>query len=122
MPGKVVAAVEDLLFRSKISATADKLGVEVSFPRSGGKLLESLRESPPDLLIIDLASSRYEPVRLLREVKSGEATQKIRTIGFVPHVETDLIRAAREAGCDRIFSRGAFTEELPAILSGEDGC
>jgi CheY-like chemotaxis protein len=115
---KVLGAVEDLLFKSKISETSSQLGIEAAFPRSPGKLLDALRESPPDLLVLDLNSARFEPLTLLREVKSDEATREISTVGFLSHVQKDLAVAAREAGCDRIVARSAFTRDLPKILAG----
>jgi PleD family two-component response regulator len=115
---KVLGAVEDLLFKSKISETSAQLGIEAAFPRSPGKLLDALRESPPDLLVLDLNSARFEPLALLREVKSDEATREISTVGFLSHVQKDLAVAAREAGCDRIVARSAFTRDLPKILAG----
>ena len=42
-----MAAVEDLLFRSKISETAAQLGVEALFPRSPKKLLDEALKSVP---------------------------------------------------------------------------
>jgi PleD family two-component response regulator len=116
---RVLGAVEDLLFKSKISETSSQLGIEAAFPRSPKKLLDALRESPPDLLILDLNSARFEPLALLREVKSDEATREISTIGFLSHVQKDLAVAAREAGCDRIVARSAFTRDLPKILAGD---
>jgi PleD family two-component response regulator len=116
---KVLGAVEDLLFKSKISETSSQLGIEAAFPRSPKKLLDALRESPPDLLILDLNSARFEPLALLREVKSDDATRDISTIGFLSHVQKDLAVAAREAGCDRIVARSAFTRDLPKILAGD---
>ena len=95
MARRVLAAVEDLLFRSKISETADQVGVEAAFPRNPKKLLETLRASPPDLLVLDLNSSRFEPV------------------------QGDLALAARESGCDRVMARSAFVENLPWVLSGD---
>ena len=115
---KVLAAVEDLLFKSKISETASTLGIEAAFPRNPRKLLEALRESPPDLLVLDLNSTRFEPLALLRTVKSEEATQDVATVGFLSHVQKDLAVAAREAGCDRVVARSAFTKDLPRILAG----
>jgi len=115
---RVVGAVEDLLFKSKISETAHQLGIEASFPRSPGKLLDALRESPPDLLVLDLNSARFEPLALLGDVRSEEATRNIATVGFLSHVQKDLAVAAREAGCDRIVARSAFTRDLPRILAG----
>jgi PleD family two-component response regulator len=115
---RVLAAVEDLLFKSKISETASTLGIEASFPRNPKRLLEALRESPPDLLVLDLNSARFEPLALLKGVKSDEATRNVPTVGFLSHVQKDLAVAAREAGCDRIVTRSAFTRDLPQILAG----
>jgi PleD family two-component response regulator len=115
---RVIAAVEDLLFRSKISETASSLGIEAAFPRNPRRLLEALRESPPDLLILDLNSTRFEPLALLQTMKSEEATEDVPTVGFLSHVQKDLAVAARDAGCDRVVARSAFTKDLPRILAG----
>ena len=118
MARRVVAAVEDLMFRSKISETTSQLGIEAAFPRNPRKLLEALRESPPDLLVLDLNSARFEPLSLLQTIKSDERTQNVSTVGFLSHVQKDLAVAAREAGCDRVVARSAFTKDLPRILAG----
>lgn len=114
---RVVAAVEDLLFRSKIGETASALGIEASFPRSPKKLEDMLQTSSPDLLILDLNSSRFEPLKLLQTVKGDERTQDLKTVGFLSHVQKDLAVAAREAGCDRVMARSAFTKDLPRVLA-----
>ena len=118
MTRKILAAVEDLLFRSKISETASSLGIEAAFPRNPKRLLEALRESPPDLLVLDLNSARFEPLKLLMSVKSESATRDVSTVGFLSHIQKDLAVAAREAGCDRVVARSAFTKDLPQILAG----
>ena len=115
---RVLGAVEDLLFKSKISETASQLGIEAAFPRSPKKLLDALQESPPDLLVLDLNSARFEPLALLRDVRSDEATRDVSTVGFLSHVQKDLAVAAREAGCDRVVARSTFTRDLPKILAG----
>jgi PleD family two-component response regulator len=115
---RVLAGVEDLLFRSKISETASSLGIEAAFPRNPRRLLEAVHESPPDLLILDLNSARFEPLALLRNIKSDEGTADVSTVGFLSHVQKDLAIAAREAGCDRVIARSAFTKDLPRILAG----
>ena len=113
---RVLAAMEDLLFKSKVSETASRLGIEAKFPRSPEKLLAALRDSPPDLLVLDLNSARFDPLALLREIDADY----VPTVGFLSHVQKDLAVAAREAGCDRVMARSAFTRELPRILAGED--
>jgi CheY-like chemotaxis protein len=118
---RVVAAVEDLLFRSKISETANQLGMEALFPRSPKKLITEVQTSPPDLLVLDLNSTRFEPLMLLGQLKSDEALREVPVVGFLSHVQKDLALAARESGCDRVMARSAFTRDLPKILSGALG-
>ena len=121
MARRVVAAVEDLLFRSKISETATQLSVEALFPRSPKKLLDEARAAPPNLLILDLNSARFDPLTLLKQLKSDKALKTVPVVGFLSHVQKDLALAARESGCDRIMARSAFTKDLPEILSGAPG-
>ena len=116
---RVIAAVEDLLFKSKILETAKELDVDAQFPRKPRKLLDAVEESPPDLLILDLNSSHFEPLELLRTVKSDETLREVPTVGFLSHVQKDLAVAAKEAGCDRIMARSAFTKDLPKIIAGD---
>ena len=117
MARRVVAAVEDLLFRSKISETAAQLDVEALFPRSPKKLLDEARSTPPDLLVLDLNSTRFEPLTLLKQLKSDEALKAVPVVGFLSHVQKDLAVASRQSGCDRVMARSAFTKDLPEILS-----
>ena len=122
MTQRLVAAVEDLLFRSKISETANTLGIEATFPRSPKKFVEQATRSKPDLLVLDLNSARFEPLELLERLKSDEATRDIPVVGFLSHLQKDLALAARGSGCDRVMARSAFTKDLPKILvSGGSG-
>lgn len=107
------------MFKSKISETAGTLGAQAAFPRSPAKLLDAARENRPDLLILDLSSERFAPLELLRELSEDEKLSDIPTVGFLPHVEKDLAKAAREAGCGKVMARSAFTKELPKIVAGE---
>ncbi len=41
---------------------------------------------------------------------------RFRTIGFVSHVQSDVIDAARSAGVGEVLARSAFTARLADIL------
>ncbi len=112
----VIAATEDLMFRSRISEAADSLGIESKFPRSPKKLMEAVRSARPDVLVLDLHSERFDAVEILNELHADRELRSIRTIGYVPHTRKDLIVSAREAGCDRILARSAFFGGLPDVL------
>ena len=50
----VLVAVDDLLFSSKIRATAKQVGVELAFARSRQEVLDQARALTPPLVIFDL--------------------------------------------------------------------
>ena len=112
----VLVAVDDLLFSSKIRATARQAGVDLTFARSPAEILERARELKPALAIFDLNSGKTDPVATIAALKSDPALSAIRAIGFASHVHTDLIAAAREAGADQVLPRSAFAGNLAEIL------
>jgi len=57
----------------------------------------------------------------LRTLKAGLKTKDIAAIGFVSHVQNDLIAAARDAGCDLVLARSAFVSQLPSLLQRFSG-
>jgi hypothetical protein len=50
-------------------------------------------------------------------MKADPELAAIPSIGFVSHVQTELIDAARQAGVDEVLARSAFTMRLPEILA-----
>ena len=115
MSRRVVAVVDDMFFASKIRATAEAVGVEVSFPRSKEALVEKAREA--QLILVDLHSQKFDPVALVKDLKADEQLRAIPVVGFFSHVEVELQRNALAAGFDQVLPRSAFTRDLPAILS-----
>ena len=106
------------MFTSKIKATAGQLGVAVVFARSSDSALDQMRNNAPSLVILDLNSARTDPLGIVTAMKREPALASIPTIGFVSHVQTDLIDAARQAGVGDVMARSAFTARLPDILLG----
>jgi CheY-like chemotaxis protein len=113
----ILAVVDDLMFTSKIKNAAGQLGVPLAFARSSGSALEQMRQSAPSLVIFDLNRARTDPLGTVGAMKRDPALASIRTIGFVSHVQTDLIDLARQAGVDDVMARSAFTARLGEILT-----
>jgi DNA-binding NarL/FixJ family response regulator len=112
----ILVAVDDFLFRSKIRATAKNAGVEVSFARTPQEVLELARTLAPSMVIFDLNSATLEPIESIAAMKGDVALASIRTLGFVSHVDTSRIQAARAAGADEVMARSAFAGNLAGIL------
>ena len=113
----IVCAIDDLIFSIKISTAAKSLGVEVYFERSAEKLLPTVRDKQPSLVIFDLNSQRLQPIAAIAALKGESDLAGIRTLGYVAHVDADTIDAARKAGIDRVLARSAFTGQLGEILT-----
>jgi PleD family two-component response regulator len=112
----ILAAVDDLLFSSKIRTTAKQSGVELLFARTPPEILEQTRTIRPSLVIFDLNSTKADPVRTIAMLKQDPELSSIRTLGFVSHVHTELIEEARHAGLDEVMARSAFASRLAEIL------
>jgi PleD family two-component response regulator len=112
----IIAAVDDLLFSSKIRTTAKQSGVELHFARTPLEILEQTRTLRPSLVIFDLNSAKADPVRTIATLKQDPELSAIRTLGFVSHVHTELIEEARRAGVDEVMARSAFALRLAEIL------
>jgi CheY-like chemotaxis protein len=112
----IVCAIEDLIFSVKISTAAKQLGVDIYFERLRDRVLPTIREKRPSLVIFDLNSSRLDPMRVIAAIKADPELNEVKTLGYVAHIDSDAIAAARNAGIDRVLARSAFTAQLGAIL------
>lgn len=112
----ILAVLDDLMFTSKIRTAANHLGVAVTFARSADAARAEMTKSAPSLVIFDLNNTRVDPLEIVAAMKSNPALASVPTIGFVSHVQTDLIDAARAAGVGDVMARSAFTQQLGNIL------
>ncbi len=112
----ILAAVDDMLFSSKIRTTAKNAGIELVFARTPAEILDQARALRPSLVIFDLNSIKAEPIETVAALKRDPALAAIPTLGFVSHVQTDVIDAARAAGIDDVMARSAFAARLAEIL------
>lgn len=112
----VLCAIDDLLFSIKISTAAKSLGVDIYFERSADQVLNRIREKRPSLVIFDLNSQKMRPMDAIRELKADPELHSIQTLGYVSHVDSDTIAAARVAGVDQVLARSAFASKLGEIL------
>lgn len=111
----ILAILDDLLFSSKIRATAGHTGATVAFARSSQAALDQMRATPPSLVILDLNNPRTDPLGTVAAMKADAALASIRVVGYVSHVDTTTIEAARQAGVD-VMARSAFVTALPDLL------
>ena len=115
MTGPILIVVDDLIFLSKIQQTAQQVGVPIKIVEPS-KVVECAAEFLSRSVILDLNHQSGSSVQVARAVKTNPATQHVQVVGFLSHVQTDLAEKAREAGCDMVMARSAFSQQLPQLL------
>ena len=104
-----VALVRDLMFSSRIRATAKDLGVDVSVIRDPQHLVAA----GGSRLLVDLNQDRaIDAAQAWKRATGGTVT------GFVSHVDVETVNRARAAGIDQVMARSRFVEVLPTLLKG----
>src|SRR3989441_13187260 len=111
----ILAVLDDLMFSSKIKTTASQLGATVTFARSADAALNEMRKSPPSLVILDLNNPRTTPLAIVASMKADPALASVPTLGYVSHVDTATINAAREAGVGEILARSPVPVQAAEI-------
>jgi CheY-like chemotaxis protein len=113
---RVLSVGEDLLFFSRIRAEAIACGLSVSQARNATELATALNSTDEvQLILLDLDAMDASAVV---EASAGRAP----VLAYGPHVQADLLRQAREAGCTRVVPRSVFVKELQEILMGAKSC
>jgi len=83
----------------------------------GQAALEQMHAQAPSLVILDLNNPRTDPLGTIAAMRADATLASIPTIGFVSHVDSQTIHAARDAGVHEVMARSAFAANLPEILA-----
>ena len=105
MPAKIVAVLNDLMFTVKISDAAKRAGVAVVFVKTAEEAVRHAAGAAA--VILDL---NFVPPDLIGKLKP------VPLIGYVSHVQTEVIKQARENGCDTVMARSAFVQDLAKMM------
>ncbi len=114
---QVLGMVRDLMFRSKIDASAQALGVEVAYVSSMELVAQRCAEIKPSVVFVDLSEKNFGPAQTMAVLR--EAAPDARVIGFASHVDLKALAGAREAGFARVLSRQEFAVQIPALLAAQ---
>lgn len=109
----LVIAVRDLMFRSKIHAAAERLGVAITLAPRGTPLAEAVRGVERPTVLADLGEAG-----LLDQVRAAKAAGPVRVVGFLGHLQEGLMADAAAAGVDEVLTRGQFVARLDELLRG----
>jgi CheY-like chemotaxis protein len=105
---------DDLLFSSRITGTAEALGLTVRRVRGSDELIRQAELVRPTCVLLDLHNPGLDVVAVVARLKALDAPPLL--VAYGSHVDATTLHQAREAGCDRVLPRSQFVEELAAAL------
>jgi CheY-like chemotaxis protein len=105
----VVALTADMIFAARIRGAAP----HVVLARDVKDLLTRVRETKPDLVVLDMDRRGLDVRGTVEQLKAAG----IEVLCYVSHVREDLIAEAREGGADRVMARGSFANKIADLLT-----
>ncbi len=117
MTVQVLAITSDLFLQSRIMELAKSLGAIATLVTTEQDLLREADSRSPSLVILDLASSEYDPFSCAQKLKIMSSAPK--TLAIFPHIRTDLKLKAEKVMIDYIVPNSGFLKTLKRVLEKE---
>jgi hypothetical protein len=109
----ILYAAADLLWASKIKATADALGIASRPVRTLEMLTARIADTTAAAFLVDLDKGD-DALALIRAARA--ANPSLRIVSFGPHVAKDLLQASRDAGANDAMTRGSLEHHMEDVL------
>lgn len=111
----VVVVCGDLIFSTKITGTAQALGLTAKVVQTGESVVGN---SDVSKVIVDLnagGTSRKQLERMRQEFPAPTTL-----IAFGSHIDVERLRDARQAAFDRVMPRSEFSARLVELLNSSN--
>jgi ActR/RegA family two-component response regulator len=110
---------DDLLFASRVTATARSHGIRVEQVRDTDQIAARAKISAPSCVLLDLQVAGDRIEQLVTSLAALSPPPFI--VAYGSHVDVASMSAARKAGCNVVLPRSAFADclkrELPRWFS-----
>lgn len=105
MTRTVLIAEDEPYIVQSLSFLLEKEGLDVSVAVDGQQTLERLKESPPDILLLDLMMEHMTGFDVLKIVRSDSDLKKIKVLVLSAKGQEDDRRRVMELGADKFITK-----------------
>ena len=106
---KSILLVEDDEFLAELYATKLNLeGFEVALAMDGEKGLKLAKESPPDLVLLDIILPKMDGFEVLKELKADDTTKKVPVILLTNLSQKDEVQKGLSLGANDYLIKAHF--------------
>ena len=116
MSKRVIIAVNNMIFTSKIMGILDRMDVEGIKAIRSDDIFSKAYDLRPELIIIDLNLNGIEAPSLINKLRSYAATKQIPIVCYSPHILADQMKAALTAGANEVYPNSKMTSRMSRIL------
>jgi PleD family two-component response regulator len=114
---QVLAITSDLFLQSRITELSKSLGASAKLVTTEENLLRQANSNHPNLVILDLTASEYDPFLCAQKLKTMTSPPKI--LAIFPHVRADLKLKAEKVMIDYVVPNSGFLKTLKSVLEKE---
>src|SRR3989441_11443701 len=114
---QVLAIISDLFLQSRITELAKTFDANAKIVTTEEDLLRQANLSTPNLVVLDLASSEYDPFSWAQKLKAMTSPPKI--LAIFPHIRVDLKLKAEKLMIDYIVPNSGFLKTLKRVVEKE---
>lgn len=107
---------ESLLPGSQLAGRLGDLGWRVRVESAASKVVSTIRQDPPMLIIAELMLRHGDFCPVIAELKRDAHTNHIPVIGFAPARNKRLHQAAVAAGARLVAADAAILDQLPQLI------
>jgi CheY-like chemotaxis protein len=113
----VVTLTSDLTVASMVRGAAERVGATSAMALDVDSLFRRLGEAGGAALVLVNLETRGLEIALLMERIAALEVKPVAVIAIGPHVHEAKLQAAREAGCDKVLSKGGFHAQAAELIA-----
>jgi len=110
---KVVFLSSDLMFSSRVGASAKQLNLEMVLVVNVASLSNKL-SADCRLVLVDMTLDGLNLPAVVKAAKTAAPSAKV--VAFGSHVDRAALADAAEAGCDLVLTRNQFNQQYAELL------
>lgn len=119
-PARVLVAEDNAINQMLTRTLLENLGLSVTLAGDGRAAFESLRDAPPDLVLMDCQMPEWDGFTATRAIRAWEAEQgraRIPILALTAHAMPGYDQVCREAGMDDYLSKPLDEAMLASALA-----
>jgi len=113
---RILVVDDEAMTREVVGALIESGTVAVEMAASGQQALDLARETPPDLVLLDVMMPGMDGFEVCRSLKSDPATKGVRIVMLTALSDAHARRCAQDAGADGFLVKPFSARELFAVL------